>query len=104
MPSGASVTMTMRAFPPPSFFLLLLVGSSVHGGYGGLRVGHYRESWPDAEAIVRKVVAEASAEDPTVNALLLRLHFHDCFVRVCENGYYLTALYLVNHAFCALLS
>ncbi|KAJ1294760.1 hypothetical protein BS78_01G171100 [Paspalum vaginatum] len=65
--------------------LLLLLASSAHGGGGGgLRVGFYEDSCPDVEAIVRKVVAKAVHDDPTANAPLLRLHFHDCFVRGCE--------------------
>jgi len=81
--------MAVRALPlpPPVFLLALLlalVASVAHGGDGKLRVGFYKDSCPDAEAIVRRIVARAVREDPTANAPLLRLHFHDCFVRVCR--------------------
>jgi peroxidase len=80
--------MAMWVPPPrlllPLLALLLAVSAPVHGGYGydKLRVGFYKHSCPDAEAIVREVVAKAVGDDQTLAAPLLRLHFHDCFVRV----------------------
>ena len=35
-----------------------------------------------AEDIVKKVTEQHVVKDPTVPAKLLRMHFHDCFVRV----------------------
>lgn len=103
--------MAVRDFPPPSFLLplllLLLLVTSAHGyGYGRLRVGYYKESCPDVEAVVRRLVAEVSAEDPTVNAPLLRLHFHDCFVRVCTKFDFLACILFTMRLFlhCHLIS
>jgi peroxidase len=65
--------------------LLLLAGAS--GCDGALLKAHfYRRSCPAAEAVVRDIVAARVAADPAkLPAKLLRLFFHDCFVRVCNN-------------------
>lgn len=55
--------------------------SSVHGG---LEMGFYDESCPQAESIILNYVKKHIPHAPTLAAPLLRMHFHDCFVRVCN--------------------
>lgn len=48
----------------------------------GLKFGYYERTCPGAEAIVKKTTAHYISRAPTLAAPLLRIHFHDCFVRV----------------------
>lgn len=51
----------------------------------GLSMNHYDITCPNVESIVAKVVGDATSRDKTVPATLLRMHFHDCFLRVGLN-------------------
>lgn len=42
----------------------------------------YDFSCPQAHDIIKSVVSKAVAKDARMAASLLRLHFHDCFVKV----------------------
>lgn len=59
------------------FFTIHLVVSG-----NALSIDYYAETCPDAELAVTEVVKKAIDNDNTVPAALLRLHFHDCFIRV----------------------
>lgn len=47
-----------------------------------LTVGFYRETCQSAERIVREEVVKAFMKDNGIAPGLVRMHFHDCFVRV----------------------
>ena len=58
------------------------VVNTVHGH--GTRVGFYSRTCPGVESIVTSTVESHVRSDPTLAASILRLHFHDCFVRGCD--------------------
>ncbi|XP_015964185.1 peroxidase 72 [Arachis duranensis] len=54
------------------------------GGY--LYLQYYDKSCPRAQEIVKSIVAKAVAKETRMAASLLRLHFHDCFVKGCDGS------------------
>uniref|UniRef100_A0A2N9EU85 peroxidase n=1 Tax=Fagus sylvatica TaxID=28930 RepID=A0A2N9EU85_FAGSY len=69
-----------------SLLIVIAVFAILGASHGGpLRQDYYRDSCPYVEDIVREVTWKHVAQDLTVAAPLLRLHFHDCFVRYNES-------------------
>ena len=79
----------------PEFSLLLLLSIIVFGaitvtnagggapGGGGLRPNFYRFTrCPQAEMLVKALTISKVRSDPTLAPKLLRVHYHDCFVKV----------------------
>lgn len=68
-------------------------GGPAHGGGAtlpdvwsrhGLQKNFYGSKCASAEKLVTAAVQAAFAKDPSITAGLIRLAFHDCFVRVCS--------------------
>ncbi|RCV05374.1 hypothetical protein SETIT_1G079000v2 [Setaria italica] len=64
--------------------MVVVLAGSVTGARGQLRMGFYDKSCPGVERLVGAFVRQHVDRVPTVAAALLRLHFHDCFVRGCD--------------------
>ena len=70
------VALSLIAFSP------LCLSSKAYESGSYLFPQYYDHSCPKAQEIVQSIVAKAFAQDPRMPASLLRLHFHDCFVKV----------------------
>ncbi|RRT33498.1 hypothetical protein B296_00051466 [Ensete ventricosum] len=67
------------SFRGPTILVCLGFLSCVHAD---LKLGFYDNSCPKAEKLILDFVGEHIPNAPTMAASLLRMHFHDCFVRV----------------------
>ncbi|CAL5336548.1 unnamed protein product [Camellia sinensis] len=70
----------------PFFLHLMLAFSVLDANAQGLKFGFYKTSCPSAEHIVKEITKKFISRAPTLAAPLLRMHFHDCFVRGCEGS------------------
>ncbi|CAN1165862.1 Peroxidase 27 [Linum perenne] len=52
-----------------------------------LKVGYYAETCPNAESIVKKVMDQVMSVAPSLSGPLLRMQFHDCFIRLSLRGF-----------------
>lgn len=69
----------------PYLLVILLNMSLILGSLEAqMIVGYYSSTCKVAELIVKNEVRNAVIKDMGIAAGLLRLHFHDCFVRVCS--------------------
>ncbi|XP_049403313.1 peroxidase 11 [Solanum stenotomum] len=72
------------------FLVLVFIGicfSKLNGiSDSHLSLDYYKKTCPSVEGIVRKEMECACLSDPRNAALILRLHFHDCFVQGCDGS------------------
>ncbi|XP_023737141.1 peroxidase 24 [Lactuca sativa] len=68
------------------FVSILVVGCM--GDNGGLKMRYYKKrcSSVSVETTVRDIVWSKVSANPAMAAKLLRLHYHDCFVRGCDGS------------------
>ncbi|XP_024991654.1 peroxidase 64-like [Cynara cardunculus var. scolymus] len=65
-------------------FGLVLLGIARLNVINALSSNYYDQTCPQAESAITSVVKKAMLNDRTVPAALLRMHFHDCFIRGCD--------------------
>ncbi|CAK9169909.1 unnamed protein product [Ilex paraguariensis] len=68
----------------PAFLTLALV--LLVNKAQSLELHFYRNSCPQAELLVKRILQQHFSTDPSLPAGLLRLHFHDCFIRGCDGS------------------
>ncbi|KAG2639375.1 peroxidase 1-like [Panicum virgatum] len=75
--SSTSMTMGIAA--------LVFISAAASGAMAaGLQMDFYSSSCPQVEQIVKEEMVEILTAAPSLAGPLLRLHFHDCFVRGCD--------------------
>ncbi|KAK4486662.1 hypothetical protein RD792_006720 [Penstemon davidsonii] len=52
----------------------------------GLKADFYKKTCPSLESVVHATTARYISRMPSLAAALLRMHFHDCFIRGCDGS------------------
>jgi peroxidase len=78
----ATAALCFRLFPLFTACFLLAVPLLMAQDPSNLNLEHYSKTCPNVEHVVRTEMECAVRDEPRNAALMLRLHFHDCFVQV----------------------
>ncbi|KAK1273777.1 Peroxidase 66 [Acorus gramineus] len=62
----------------------IVILKPISGFASTLEVDYYHQTCPQVESIVSETVRNATVHDPKVPARILRMFFHDCFIRGCD--------------------
>ena len=73
----------IRCFGIAILVLLGFLGST----QAQLQLGFYSKNCPKAEKIIQDFVNQHIHNAPSLAAAFIRMHFHDCFIRVCVNSF-----------------
>ncbi|XP_010254706.1 PREDICTED: peroxidase 5-like [Nelumbo nucifera] len=57
-----------------------------HQQYQGLSFDYYSSTCPQAETLIAETLKDIVSKDIRVPARMIRMHFHDCFVRGCDGS------------------
>ncbi|XP_030518879.1 peroxidase 66 [Rhodamnia argentea] len=76
--------MAALALKPCSCVIIALLLAMVSISKAVLDAHYYDQTCPQAEKIILQTVENATRHDPKVPARLLRMFFHDCFIRGCD--------------------
>ncbi|KAJ9539693.1 hypothetical protein OSB04_026199 [Centaurea solstitialis] len=76
--------MTKMSFMISPVVGLILILTVAPLSEAALSANYYDQTCPQAENIIHQTVRNASIYDPKVPARLLRMFFHDCFIRGCD--------------------
>ncbi|KAI9200444.1 hypothetical protein LWI28_008047 [Acer negundo] len=66
--------------------LLALLYFPIYSPVSALSSNYYDKTCPKLETTVTSTVQKATKNDKTVPAALLRMHFHDCFIKGCDGS------------------
>lgn len=91
-------TMSIHKLVSLWFSQLLLVVLVLDCTYAhSLRLGFYQHTCPNAEDIIAKTTHKYISRAPPLAAAILRMHFHDCFVRVCCWYKFFSLIFVLGH-------